>query len=145
MSDYIKREDAIEAVADYFDKLEVSRRYAKSILNNMPSADVIPRDYYDKVIEALTEKNSRAIGEMLYEADKAYDKGFKDGANKHGEWVETYDHSRLTTICRYKCSVCGQEYLEDRVYHIYYDGENRIVDMKYKFCPNCGARMVDDE
>jgi rubrerythrin len=36
MNDLIKRSDAIEAVADYFD---YSRRFAKSILDKVPSAD----------------------------------------------------------------------------------------------------------
>lgn len=36
MSDLIKRSDAIEAVADYFD---YSRRFVEGILNEVPSAD----------------------------------------------------------------------------------------------------------
>lgn len=41
MSELIRREDAIEAVADYFDKLKVARRYAKSVLNHVPSVDAV--------------------------------------------------------------------------------------------------------
>lgn len=37
--DLIKRSDAIKAVADYFDLISYSRRFAESILNKVPSAD----------------------------------------------------------------------------------------------------------
>lgn len=34
-----KREDAIKAMADYLDLLGVARRYAKSVINKVPSAE----------------------------------------------------------------------------------------------------------
>ena len=37
--DLIKREDAIKAMADYLDLLGVARRYAKSVINKVPSAE----------------------------------------------------------------------------------------------------------
>ena len=39
MDDIIKREDAIKAMADYLDLLGVARRYAKSVINKVPSAE----------------------------------------------------------------------------------------------------------
>ena len=39
MRDTIYRDDAIEAVGNYFELINYSRRYAKSILNKVPSAD----------------------------------------------------------------------------------------------------------
>ena len=38
MDDLIKRADAITAMGDYLEQLNVSRRYAKSIINKCPSA-----------------------------------------------------------------------------------------------------------
>ena len=43
MSDYIKREDAEKVVADYLDLIGYARRFAKSVLDNAPSADVVER------------------------------------------------------------------------------------------------------
>lgn len=39
MKDLIRRSDAIKAVGNYFELINYSRRYAKSILNKVPSAD----------------------------------------------------------------------------------------------------------
>ena len=39
MSDLIKRSDAIEKIADYFDLIGYSRRFAKILLDKVPSAD----------------------------------------------------------------------------------------------------------
>lgn len=38
MDDLIRRADAINAMGDYLEQLNVSRRYAKSIINKCPSA-----------------------------------------------------------------------------------------------------------
>lgn len=38
MKDMIYREDAIEAVADYFDLIGFAKVYAKSIINTIPTA-----------------------------------------------------------------------------------------------------------
>lgn len=51
---------------------------------------------------------------------------------KRGEWVETFDHSRLAPIRRFACSECKAEWLPE-------------VALKYKFCPNCGADMRERE
>ena len=45
MVDLIKREDAIKAMADYLDLLGVARRYAKSVIDKVPSAE--PWDIYN--------------------------------------------------------------------------------------------------
>ena len=40
MSDYIKREDAVDAIVKHF-ALNVSRSYVENILDDVPSADVV--------------------------------------------------------------------------------------------------------
>ena len=52
---------------------------------------------------------------------------------KRGEWVDGGVDGVGTCGIEYrynKCSVCGYEY---------------SFPMKYNFCPNCGARMVESE
>jgi hypothetical protein len=44
-----------------------------------------------------------------------------------GKWVKDEEHS--ITIEMFKCSICG-----------YWNGAEH-----FRFCPNCGARMVGDE
>lgn len=47
---------------------------------------------------------------------------------KCAEWIEVYDHSRLAPIRRLSCSICKQEWLTE-------------VASKFKYCPNCGAKI----
>ena len=44
---------------------------------------------------------------------------------RHGRWVDEPN-------CMYRCSVCGSHYPSIKGYQ------------DYKFCPNCGARMVKE-
>ena len=45
-----------------------------------------------------------------------------------GEWIETFDDSRLASIRRYACSECGGEWLPEFIKRI-------------RYCPCCGAKM----
>lgn len=49
---------------------------------------------------------------------------------KRGKWINTY----IRDIHHLKCSECG-EYTES-IWHANFD---------YKYCPNCGAMMTDEE
>ena len=53
MEEYITKSEAIEAVGNYFDNLKVARRYAKSILDNIPSADVVEREECEAKINEI--------------------------------------------------------------------------------------------
>ena len=73
-----------------------------------------------------------------------YEKGFADGVNserKHGDWMfverreSQYDVDGAETWGMiYECSVCN-------FHHIFI--ENHIS--QYKYCPQCGAKMVEEE
>lgn len=52
---------------------------------------------------------------------------------KHGRWeiiVDDYDCEMM------KCSCCGSEF---------YDGDNDTVDCMLNYCPNCGAKMEEEQ
>ena len=56
---YLFVNDAIKStvpmkVADY-------KTFAQTILKDVPEVDAIPRDYYEKVVGALTEKHTNEI------------------------------------------------------------------------------------
>ena len=57
---YLFVNDAIRGgvkVADY-------KVFAETILKDVPEVDAIPRDYYEKVVGALTEKHTNEIAEL---------------------------------------------------------------------------------
>ena len=55
-------------------------------------------------------------------------------AERRGRWIEEYSENHFQA----KCSACG----ESTLYGITYDLEGNAYYMNY--CPNCGARMVED-
>ena len=63
-----------------------------------------------------------------------YEEGKKD-AVKHGHWIIEDDLFYEWKVLR--CSCCNEEYS--------FDDEVDIKDLNYKFCPNCGAKMMDEE
>lgn len=58
-----------------------------------------------------------------------------EGFSKKGEWLYTFYDDEVE--CR--CSVCD-EYSESFAKWIYDDGYRNT----FNFCPNCGARMMND-
>ena len=69
-----------------------------------------------------TERQLRAIRE-LPAADVA--------EVVHGEWLRADDDwNSLTTI---QCSICSEEW--------YFETDDDVSLLNYKYCPNCGARM----
>lgn len=57
MSDYIKREDAETIIVNCAND-GTDFELMMLALKDTPSADVIPRDYYDKVVEELCRKHT---------------------------------------------------------------------------------------
>lgn len=53
----------------------------------------------------------------------------------HGKWLRSDDDwDSLTTI---RCSVCGEEWCFEMI--------DDVVLLNYKHCPNCGAKMDEEE
>jgi hypothetical protein len=52
----------------------------------------------------------------------------------HGEWVES---PKKYSYYQYRCSVCGF----DNYSHITRNGVVKLM----KYCPNCGAKMKDEQ
>lgn len=53
---------------------------------------------------------------------------------KHGRWIKVEDYYGLSII---KCSECREEWC--------FEVEDDITDLKYNYCPNCGAKMDEEE
>ena len=72
MSRYIDAEEAIKAIeclpnayngwSDTYDKAQII-----GTLEELPTADVIPRDYYEKVVEELCRKHTEEIEALMAE------------------------------------------------------------------------------
>lgn len=131
MNDYISRHEAIATAfaasglgnSKYRDVCDIAER-----LRKIPAADVIE-------IKSLSADDC---------CDRSHVKDFALDSNglpflsnhaerlikqKHGEWKEVHvECFGGGTITNYECQVCG---------------EKQIV--MSNFCPNCGARMVNDD
>lgn len=111
MSDYIKREDAKDAVINVVGWESIAN-YVDEMSKHFCTKD---NEYYDALMDA-----EDAIDD-LPPADVA--------PVRHGRW-EKNDYLFLDTL--YRCSVCGEEfYLEN----------GTPQENQYYYCPNCGARM----
>ena len=80
----------------------------------------------DRAIEILRDD---ASGASLWELAEAVEMGIKalEEERPHGEWIDD-DINSNEKYHFFKCSVCGG------------DGVPRC-----NFCPNCGAKMVEEE
>ena len=84
--------------------------------------------YITKQLSGLKDDNSDSI---LLHLVKGVINGtvlLNDRGNTEGEWIKDYSH--------YRCSNCGKE-----APYIYPNEHERFVEIKSKFCPNCGADM----
>ncbi len=133
--EYIERDKAIKT---YIELLrcpgEIFVTDISDILQQLPAADVLPRDEAIKMgAELAAMHGSDAASQQL---EEAYLKGVEDGMTRrdarpvvHGKWVVSrtdygWNCAEYPTHC--KCTVCGREVP-------YQDKDN--------FCPNCGADM----
>ena len=66
---------------------------------------------------------------------EAFEKGFRIGASKvqkkHGKWIKEWWHGERTRMC----SICNITQTVN-----VYEGE-----VKFKYCPYCGAKMDGEE
>ena len=69
----IDKDKALDAIAMYLFvndairggvKVAGYKVFAETILKDVPEVDAIPRDYYEKVVGALTEKHTNEIAEL---------------------------------------------------------------------------------
>ena len=51
----------------------------------------------------------------------------------HGEWIMCEDENDCEYI---ECPLCGEQF---------YDGDNDTFDKPWNYCPNCGAKMDENE
>lgn len=121
MSDLIRRQDAIKAVANYLwhypneqyknlNVFEVGESLVKDALSIVPSADAVSRD----------------------DLIKAYEKGLQAQVVDLTESRPTGEWKQVDLLADRLCSVCG--------YGVW-DSEAE----EYNFCPNCGAKMGGDD
>lgn len=107
MTDYIKREDAVNAVADMlcFES------------NTETSGTCTRADFIDIAEDWLSGAQSADVAPV-----------------RHGRWIEKRGVSGvLGMLVSIRCSVCGCEPVFDSSEHL------------YNYCPNCGAKMDEEE
>lgn len=113
--DLIDRKALIKDVNENKELFESERVYLEGLLLNAPT---IENPYIEGHIDGVLQ------GEKLY-------------ARPHGKWIEKIYTEKLghgyLTHHDIVCSVCGNS------------GENdEGIPQNYKFCPNCGADMRED-
>ena len=94
MNDYIKREDAINALAISQDFSGINAEKLNNLLFNIPSADVVERGLICPHIRVATVRDDNADMGMRTEITC-------DNERKRGEWV--YKVNKGT-----HCSICGE-------------------------------------
>ena len=128
MSDYIAREAVLKLHEDGYLMAQTDYERVKWRINNIPAADVLPRDEAIKMgAELAAMHGSDATSQQL---EEAYLEGVEDGMTRRdvrpvvrGKWIWTVaDDEYLGEY--WKCNLCGE--------HSY---------IGYNYCPNCGARM----
>lgn len=137
MTDYIRRADAIEAVASITMSIHLSDVICDKLLA-LPSADAVDcTDFINWLTEEVMDEemwelNAVAYGEIICrklvklgvlettEEPSYYIRPSADAV--HGEWHQ------ISPARIYECSICNHNVLTD------------YIDT-YNYCPNCGARM----
>ena len=115
MTDYIKREDAKDAVINIVGWEKIAK-YVDEMSKHPSTKDI---DYYDALMDA-----EDAIDD-LPSADVA--------PVRHGRWIEYGENKDGThNIC---CSVC------DGFFKSKGHANSCYTRNKYRYCHNCGARM----
>ena len=90
MSDYIKREDAIKVLEEYFDLIGYASVFADSLMSKIPSADVVERKSGEwiPVSERLPNESVKCLASLLYDG---YLYTIIDTWDSEGrEWINHY-------------------------------------------------------
>ena len=123
MGDYIKREDAINALAISQDFSGINAEKLNNLLSNIPSADVVERKTSAPTTN-LPKCGSAGHREPL--------RVVVEQERKRGEWqvTDAYPHNVY-------CSVCHMRFAQTH-WAVWEDGT-----LPRNFCPNCGAIMTE--
>lgn len=126
VTDYISREAAYKTLTEYYHHSSgVQHTVLREALNRVPTADVVARDCYDRI---LAENDT--MREMLARIGKKCGDSMDDVRPVvRAHWIYHEDDCGDY----YECSHCHDEYV------VYED------DMCWKHCPTCGAYMWPDK
>ena len=119
MTEYIKREDAIDAVLDvYYDTpdIDLSGERLKTAILKVQPADIVPAGR----LRGVTYEDGNVTSVHIMDTDDVV-KVFAPVV--HGRWIASHDNFCACSICKYP------------VYFVE-AGWNQT-----NYCPNCGAKM----
>ena len=142
MSDYIKREDALDIVAHNCVNGEITlNRYDKIIdgIYEIPPADVAPVGQEEDGTLWVTVGDCEKVGRVIVKNEQGhlcrvfYMGDGDEEPVRHGHWIYNQDDMTLT------CSYCGDTYNIDDV-----DGGLDFME-NAKYCISCGTLMDGDE
>ena len=137
MSDYIKREDALNTFSNAF--------YAglAAKIKAIPSEDVVPVRHEEDGTLWVTVEDCEKVGRVIIKNEQGhFCRVFYMGDGdeepvRHGRWLEYGENKDGTHNIR--CSKCGAGLKSKGHANSYY------TKHKYKYCRNCGAKMDEVE
>lgn len=136
MAEYIKREDALNAIRKSPISNMSTRLFCVDAIADIPAADVVERDEGIKMgAELAAMHGSDATSQELSKAyfdgmEEGYKKG-RSGFEKRAMWIKVHDDICYWTVC----SGCWTRLPRD----------DWGQEWRSSYCPNCGSRMVTDD
>ena len=127
MAEYIKREDAIDAVLDVYyntPDIDLNGEQLEAAILKVQPADIVP----DGRLHGVTYEDGNVTSVHIMDTDDMV-KVFSPVV--HGRWIRP--HWKNSNYCC-DCSECGGEAM-----HREYQWDKNGI---YPICPNCGARMA---
>ena len=127
MAEYIKREDAIDAVLDVYyntPDIDLNGEQLEAAILKVQPADIVPGGR----LHGVTYEDGKVTSVHIMDTDDMV-KVFSPVV--HGRWIRP--HWKNSNYCC-DCSECGGEAM-----HREYQWDKNGI---YPICPNCGARMA---